>query len=145
MAIMDLSGGCLCGAVRYRARGEIKGVNNCYCGMCRKSSGAGFMTFVGFGKGDVALSGEPPVAYRSSEIAARGFCGRCGSPITFVYDADPDEIWLSAGSLDDADAVRPKANWHLPDKVGWVPADESLHRVDSVEDYLAKARERSRS
>jgi len=142
---MELSGGCLCGAMRYRARGEIKGVNNCYCGMCRKSSGAGFMTFVGFDRADVELSGAAPAAYRSSKIAVRGFCGRCGSPLTFAYDAEPGEIWLAAGSLDDAEAVRPGANWHLPDKVGWVHADESLPRVDDVADYLAKERERSRS
>ena len=139
MAITELSGGCLCGAVRYRARGEIKGVNNCYRGMCRKSSGAGFTTFVGFATTDVEFSGEPTVAYRSSEIAVRGFCGRCGSPVTFVYDAEPDEIWFSVGSLDDAEAVRPRANWYLPDKLSWVDADESLPRFDDVADYLPKA------
>jgi len=141
---MELSGGCLCGAVRYRARGEIKGVNNCYCAMCRKSSGAGFMTFVGFDRAEVELSGAPLVAYRSSKIAVRSFCGRCGSPLTFANDAEPEEIWLAAGSLDDAEAVRPGANWHLPDKLGWVPADETLPRVDSVADYVPKERERSR-
>jgi hypothetical protein len=141
---MEVSGGCLCGAVRYRARGEIKGVNNCYCGMCRKSSGAGFTTFVGFDKADVELSGEAPVTYRSSAIAERGFCGRCGSPITFVYLSEPEEIWFSAGSLDDAGAVRPTANWYLSDKEGRVHADTSLPRLDSVEDYLPESDERGR-
>ncbi len=141
---MELSGGCLCGAVRFRARGEIKGVNNCFCGMCRKSSGAGSMTFVGFDKADVELSGEAPVIYRSSEIAERGFCGRCGSPITFVYLSEPEEIWFSAGSLDDPGALRPTANWYLPDKLDWVHADPSLPRFDSVEDYLPKLDEKGR-
>ncbi len=141
---MELSGGCLCGAVRYRARGEIKGVNNCYCGMCRKSSGAGFTTFVGFDKADVELSGEAPVSYRSSKNAERGFCGTCGSPITFVYLSEPEAIWFSAGSLDDAGALRPTANWYLPDKLDWVHADRSLPRFDRVEDTLPEADEGSR-
>lgn len=141
---MELSGGCLCGAVRYRAWGEIKGVNNCYCGMCRKSSGAGFTTFVGFDKAHVEFSGEAPVSYRSSKNAERGFCGTCGSPITFVYLSEPEAIWFSAGSLDDAGALRPTANWYLPDKLDWVHADRSLPRFDRVEDTLPESDEGSR-
>ncbi len=108
------------------------------------SSGAGFTTFVGFDRAHVELTGEAPVSYRSSEFADRGFCGRCGSPIAFVYLSEPEEIWFSAGSLDDAGALRPSANWYLPDKLGWVHADQSLPRTDTIEDTLAKSDERGR-
>ena len=45
---MEWTGGCLCGAVRYRATvGPIRAVN-CHCGMCRRASGAAFLTHVHF-------------------------------------------------------------------------------------------------
>ncbi len=127
--MMELTGGCLCGAVRYRARGKLLGVNNCYCGMCRRNSGAGFMTFVGFAKADVAFTGEPPTPYRSSEQGARCFCRHCGSPVSYLY-TETAEIWLTAGSLDEPDAVSPTENSYLEDKVRWVHADESLQETE---------------
>ena len=44
-----LAGGCLCGAVRYEIDGAGGGVSHCHCGMCRKASGAAFVTWIGVG------------------------------------------------------------------------------------------------
>ena len=48
---MEWTGGCLCGAVRYRASADPLRVVSCHCGMCRRTSGAAFLTFVHFPAG----------------------------------------------------------------------------------------------
>ncbi len=58
------TGGCLCGALRYEARGEPQYMGHCYCGDCRKASGSGFMPFMSFKAEQVRFTGEP-VTYRS--------------------------------------------------------------------------------
>src|SRR5688500_18752298 len=74
-------GGCLCGAVRYRATTPpVRGVL-CHCEMCRKHSGAPALAFVHFPIDAFEWLGATPAWYRSSEFADRGFCPTCGSTL----------------------------------------------------------------
>jgi hypothetical protein len=54
------AGGCLCGAVRFEARGEPTGSSHCHCEMCRRASGAPVVTFIGFAKDDVTWKKGAP-------------------------------------------------------------------------------------
>ena len=45
---MTMTGGCLCGSLRYEAEGEPSAIGKCYCTDCQKESGTGHMTFVAF-------------------------------------------------------------------------------------------------
>ena len=108
-----MSGGCLCGAVRYQVSGNIKAVANCHCSMCRRHSGAAFLTYAAVETEAFTIEQGRTVPYRSSGDAVCSHCGTCGSPLTFTFDSDPGTVWLTAGSFDDPNAVAPMENWYV--------------------------------
>jgi hypothetical protein len=81
---MPITGGRLCGAVRYEASEEPTWVANCHCRMCQRALGGASGIFIGF-KGDrigaLQFTKGEPTYYRSSAWLERGFCGDCGSPL----------------------------------------------------------------
>lgn len=119
-------GGCLCGAVRYRLTAEPKVSVNCHCSMCRRHSGAAFLTYIAIDRSAFLIERGELVGYRSSSDAVRSHCGSCGSPLTFVFDADPESVWVTVGTLDNPDTANPKENWFVQDKVQWSRLDDSL-------------------
>lgn len=93
------TGGCLCGAVRYRVSGPLREVIACHCSQCRRTSGH-YAAMTSADEKQLHL--EPTDAliwYRSSESAERAFCGRCGSNL-FWRRHNARIISITAGSLD---------------------------------------------
>jgi len=121
-----LHGGCLCGAVRYEVKGKSRKIANCHCSMCRRHSGAAYLTYAAYPRECVRFTQGRPGEYRSSAQVVRGHCSVCGSPLTYVSDADPGTVWLTVGSFDDPDAVPPTEHWHVASKLRWVPLDDDL-------------------
>lgn len=75
----DHAGGCLCGAVRYVARGPLRDVVFCHCSQCRKQTGLYFAA-TAVDKTGFTLTAEAGLKwYAASDFALRGFCGSCGS------------------------------------------------------------------
>ena len=100
---MTITGGCLCGQVRYQVDADPLWLCHCHCGMCRKHGGAPIATWIGFPAGAVRWGGKEPTRYRSSKDVERSFCPDCGSTIGFHR---VHETSLAIGSLD-APAVLP--------------------------------------
>jgi hypothetical protein len=123
---MAMTGGCLCGAVRFTIAAAPLGVVHCHCAMCRKHSGAAFLTYALFDAKRVTFSGTPPAAYRSSPHARRMHCGTCGSPVSFIYDAEPQHIYITAGSIDQASALKPGAHWYASSRLPWANLHDGL-------------------
>ena len=126
---MTLTGGCLCGGVRYEIRGKFDQAVNCHCSMCRKHSGAGFVTAAGvetkefsWTKGEDLL-----VRYQSSPGGLRIFCKTCGSTIA-SSPADPElgVIWVRFGTLDDDPGVRPSSHIFVGSKAPWLEITDKL-------------------
>ena len=84
----QMTGGCMCGAVRYQTTGEPFTVNHCHCRSCRKHNGAPVVTLAGFKSDQVVFSGAERKLYESSAGANRAFCVNCGTPITWEGDGD---------------------------------------------------------
>jgi len=98
------TGGCQCGAVRYRATGPVRHASICNCRMCQKALGNFMAPFVAF-EGVVEWTRGRPSEFRSSQQVHRGFCAYCGTPLSYRWvDHQPS---LTIGSLDDPDAVMP--------------------------------------
>lgn len=96
--------------------------------MCRRHSGAAFLTYAAFRLDQVTFTSGAPKQYRSSPEAIRGHCAACGSPLTFIFDADPDTVWIAVGSLDNAGQVAPQEHWYVADKLSWVTLDDGLRQ-----------------
>ncbi|HLZ74321.1 GFA family protein [Phenylobacterium sp.] len=82
---MSLSGGCQCGAIRFRVDGELGEASICHCRMCQKAMGAFFGPFVEVGPAGLAWTRGARKRFQSSNKIHRGFCGDCGTPLTFEY------------------------------------------------------------
>jgi hypothetical protein len=107
----SFTGGCLCGAVRYRATAApLRGVI-CHCEQCRKHSGAPCLAFVHFRADSFGWLGATPLWYRSSQFAERGFCAVCGSTLAMREEVLADRVQICVGTLD------APANVHIQDHV----------------------------
>jgi len=93
-------GGCLCGSVRYEARGPLRDVVFCHCSQCRRQTGL-YYAATAVAQEDFRLTGEEGLAwYAASMHARRGFCRMCGSVLFWKPEAGA-HIAILAGSLDD--------------------------------------------
>ena len=125
---MEWIGGCLCGAVRYRATADPIRAVNCHCGMCRRLSGAAFLTYVHFLIGAFTWTKGEPTRYRSSSEAGRGFCDRCGSTLTMYETVLKDRVQVTLGSLDRPENVRPDDHVWTESQLAWLHIDDDLPR-----------------
>jgi hypothetical protein len=93
-------GGCLCGAIRFRATAEPENAHTCSCENCRKHSGGLTLTWVEFPAHSVEWVGPggKPATWRSSPHSSRAFCGSCGSTIGAIDDAPT--VAIATGALD---------------------------------------------
>ena len=98
---MPHSGGCQCGAVRYRIA-ELGRATICHCRMCQKAFGGFFGPLV-TAKGIEWTRGSPAI-FASSNKVERGFCAKCGTPLTYDWGGD---LEISIGSLDNPEAAQP--------------------------------------
>ena len=116
---MPATGQCLCGAVQYTLKGPPVSVLECHCSMCRRQSGAASVVYAAYHRNDVGLSGTPKY-FRSSGVAKRGFCADCGSTISYEGDEDPQVIWLTVGTHNDAGHLPQREHVYVDDKLPWV-------------------------
>ena len=123
-----LTGGCLCGAVRYEALGPISDPSNCHCTLCRRASGAPFVAWFTVLRPSFRLLRGEPSTFRSSSKARRGFCGRCGTPLTFALDAVPHRVDVTIASLDEPNAVVPADHTYTSTQIAWVELADGLPR-----------------
>jgi hypothetical protein len=115
------SGGCQCGAVRYRLTAVPTRPSICHCRMCQKASGGPFMALTGVALADIEWTHGRPKSFRSSSHATRGFCENCGTPLTYQFDGF-DRIAVTIGSLDDPNAAPPAAQYGVESRLEWTKA-----------------------
>ncbi len=129
LAVDRLTGGCQCGAIRYRLIAAPTGENICHCRMCQKAGGAPFMAFAGVAIANLVWTRGSPKFFASSTLAERGFCAECGTPLTYRL-RDRDRVSVTIGSLDRPSEVTPRMQYGVESKVAWLDAIEDLPRRD---------------
>ncbi len=97
------SGGCQCGAIRYRAT-SLGSAGICHCRMCQKAFGSWGAVLVSVPANDTTWTRGRPSEFRSSEIVARGFCANCGTPLYMHEDGDMN-YEMAVGTLDNPNAI----------------------------------------
>jgi hypothetical protein len=123
-----LTGGCLCGAIRFEINGPVGAATYCHCSMCRKAHGTAFRARLSVPKSSFRFTqGQESLAsYSSSAGTIRRFCRMCGSPMVNSWDQEPDNYGLAMGALDDDPLVRPERHEFAGSKAPWYEITDSL-------------------
>lgn len=119
-------GGCLCGAIRYRARGTPEEPTLCHCSICRRASGAPVVAWATFPTKQIEwLTGEPR-RFKSSAKAERSFCGACGTALTFTFVKSPDRTDVTLASLDRPETIAPRDHIFTSTRIPWMRFADGL-------------------
>ena len=130
-----LTGGCQCGAIRFRIDGKPGRSSICHCRMCQKAFGAFYAPLVNTAGAKLVWTRGEPKRFRSSSAVLRGFCPDCGTPLTFEA---PDGVAIATGAFDDPSLLPPTQQWgieaKLPfcDALGALPGAETMADVDDA-------------
>lgn len=129
-----VEGGCLCGRVRYRAVGSPFNLTNCHCIICRRASGAAFVSWASFRSSGFTFVNCEPAGFKSSPKAVRTFCPNCGTPLTFQLLKKLDEIDVTICSLDNPEALAPKDHTWTIRRLSWVKLADGLPSYEQDRD-----------
>jgi hypothetical protein len=125
---MKLSGGCLCGSVRYELELEEDDIADyCHCRECRRASGAPVVAWIQLSPARFSITAGEARAYASSAAASRWFCGNCGSQL-YMTDAGNHSVGVPIATLDDPDQVQPKLHSWFDEHLSWFDTKDELLR-----------------
>lgn len=126
-----IQGGCRCGAIRYRAKAPHNWAGNCHCDDCRRATGGPYTSWFGVSPENIEISGQKITEYESSPGIYRGFCGNCGSPMTF-HGEGWDDLAITIATLDDPNSITPETHVFLKDRLQWVKYNEDFRLYDGM-------------
>lgn len=112
------TGGCQCGAVRYRASAMLDNAHLCHCRMCQKATGSPFAALVAAPDDALEWTRGTPATFESSAGVERGFCAQCGTPL-FYHARANGRTNLTIGSLDDPAAFAPQSQMGAESRMPW--------------------------
>ena len=126
---MSMTGGCLCGSVRYEVTGEPLLTGVCHCRDCQKQTGTAFSIVVGVTADALKANGQTSV-FVTTGVSGLGvdrhFCGKCGSPVYSAVGAMPGLLFVKAGTLDDPSTLQPSVHLWCETKQPWVALDPGM-------------------
>jgi len=101
--------------------------------MCQKAFGNFFAPLVSFREASVKWSNEPS-RFQSSNLVKRGFCEKCGTPLT--YEA-PDGLAIAIGAFDKPDFIEPSVQFGVERRIAYLDHINQwscLRTEDDIED-----------
>jgi hypothetical protein len=117
-----ITGGCLCGGVRYEIDGPFLRASHCHCSRCRRHSGTAVCTQGRVRREDFRLiSGAELVRAYTPEGggAVKAFCSICGSSLFGGTWPDGPEVSIRLGSVDGDPGIRPEFHTFVDSKAVW--------------------------
>ncbi|MBY3132423.1 GFA family protein [Rhizobium laguerreae] len=111
------TGGCQCGAVRFRISGRLGRPSICHCRMCQKQFGGFFSALVTAPEEGMEWTRGEPSYFQSSVNIERGFCSDCGTPMTYRH---PGGLELAIGTFDDRSDLAPLIQVNYEAHLPWV-------------------------
>ena len=123
------TGSCLCGGVAYSVTGPLRDVIACHCGQCRKTSGHHVAATQAPAAALTIERDETLTWYRSSEIAERGFCNRCGGNL-FWRPIGGDHVSIMAGTLDDTSELSLKRHIFVRFRADYVDLPDGVEALE---------------
>ncbi len=126
-----LSGGCLCGSIRYDILGPVADIHACHCTQCRKQSGH-FVVATSAKRSDLKLHENKTLKwYKSSQFTQRGFCSECGSAL--FWDDGSDLVSINVGTLDQPTGLKLTKHIFVEDKADYYEIDDKLEKHSGYE------------
>jgi hypothetical protein len=126
---MTITGGCLCGAVRYEIEAEPITTRVCWCRLCQKVGAGSGTVNVAFPSDKITVSGElrdfEAIADSGSKMH-RQFCPKCGTPMFTGSEARPHILAVRAGTLDDPEVASPAITIWTKEAPSWAVFDPEL-------------------
>jgi hypothetical protein len=138
----DVTGGCSCGAVRYSIGAGDFNAGICHCRNCQRHSGGPFVVWLGIAPDRFTVTQGKVKEFASSKWAVRGFCGDCGSTLTYRLADSDDEINIAGGTLDDPDLAEPAFQIFPKDRPHFMHGFDERLPVKDVEAYFDGLRDR---
>lgn len=130
---MNITGGCLCGSVRFRITGTPITSRVCWCRLCQYIGAGNATVNVCFRSETITVEGETR-DYRSvadsGNVMHRRFCPTCGTHLFSEAEARPHLIFVRAGTLDDREIAKPTATIWAAAAPTWACIDEDLPRME---------------
>ena len=125
---MTTTGHCLCRAIAYAYDGPPNWTIYCHCESCRRATSSPVTAWISVPRASFRFTRGTPVAFASSDGVRRGFCGTCGSPLSYENDHLPDEVHIYAASLADPSAARPMRHVFAQEQLPWHEVHDTLPR-----------------
>ena len=124
-----VTGGCMCGAVRYKVIEEPLYVSYCHCHSCRRHTGAPVVAFVVFDDDKVHFDRRDRSIFNSSPGTRRGFCDQCGTPLTCEGQVGEQKvIGFYISTFDDPGAYVPDRHYRHEERIAWFDVADDLPR-----------------
>lgn len=120
------TGGCQCGAVRYAFYAPLENVHVCHCRMCQRATGGIFAALAGGSPANFAWTRGTPSFFASSNLARRGFCEKCGTPLSFKYETPEARMYTTIGSLDEPEKAPIVKQFGIESQLPWVKFCEDV-------------------
>ena len=130
-----ITGGCLCGALRYEASTAPQYAGYCFCADCRKASGSGFIPFMGFMAPALRITGAAvthTLRHRDGRQSDRNFCTVCGGLVFGGIRGESASHTIYAGSLDDPSHFKPTIAIFNRDRPDWVALPAGLKVFEAM-------------
>ena len=120
--MLERTGRCLCGGIRYAVRGDLQDVINCHCVRCRQFTGH-HMAATSAALKDIHIEDVDSLLcwFWPVPDAGYAFCSRCGSSLFWQAAADPARRSICAGTLDSPTGLRTVQAW-------WISQASDYHR-----------------
>ncbi len=130
---MEVTGGCLCGAVRYRITAAPMATRFCWCRVCQYLAAGNATVNTCFPSNAVTVEGrlsDYTLTADSGNVMHRRFCGRCGTQMFSEAESRPHLIFVRAGTLDDPELARPAMTIWTSSAPSWACIDDGIPRVE---------------
>ncbi len=121
-----LTGGCLCGGIRYRIEHAPIDAAYCHCRQCQRSSGAPVLAWLTVAGQHFGYTQGTPAIYRSAEHGQREFCPDCGTQLVFRRLVNPQTADVTLASLDDPSKVPPQYHIWMQSNISWFATGDAL-------------------
>lgn len=127
-----LNGGCYCGAVRYQISGPPVWSGHCHCRSCQLALGGAFATWAKVPATAFVVTKGEIKKFKKSPGVERGFCGDCGTTLTYAATSEVEgqdwsaDAWFAAATLDDPSVVQPKTHVFVSHRQPWVKLADGL-------------------